>query len=176
MGSEEVSSKQDPQPLVEASLSHSMKQSPQHSMEAVKSLIQVWTSDNNITVSKLAQYVALQVVLLGFDSLDEHKGRILPFTAVALSAFWFFSMGRTFAHRNAWKDRIHDILVNNDELAPFDFLDPKYFTSPPWYGRFSSTLVQLGSVALVGLAWLGVGALRCLHGQPAYPDNFFYRF
>ena len=74
-------------------------------LEAVKSLIQVWTSDNSISVSKLAQYVALQVGLLGFSRIKTDD-IILPAAAAVLSVLGFFSIGRTFAHRAFWKAQI----------------------------------------------------------------------
>jgi hypothetical protein len=132
-----------------------------YAIEAVKSLVQVWTSDNSITVSKVAQYVTLQVVLAGFDKLSVNSppnsppgtnGLILPIVAVSLSVVWFFSLGRTFAYRDLWKEQIAAIVEENPSLHYFNFLDKPF--RPPIYGLFPSNLVQMGTIVFGGFVWL----------------------
>lgn len=130
---------------------------PTYTIEALKALIQLWTSDNSISVSKVAQYVTLQVVLLGFANLASNKGGlILPSVAVFLSILWFFSIGRTFAYRDLWRQRIRIIVAANPELADFDFIDEERSSPRIWYARLSSKVAQMGTTAIGALCWLAV--------------------
>jgi hypothetical protein len=134
---------------------------PACAVEAVKTLIQLWTSDNGISVSKVAQYVTLQVVLLGFANLPPNKGGlILPIVAVLLSILWFFSIGRTFAYRDLWRRQISAIVSANPELADFDFIKEGHSIPRVWYAWLNSKFAQMGTTVIGGLCWLVFIAYR----------------
>jgi hypothetical protein len=122
----------------------------QVSLEAIKSLTQIQSQDNNVLNQKLSQYLAVQTLIVVVDQKAGWGHIIPPVLGLLTSLIWFFSIGRTIQYRRHWKLRIKKLVDNDKELEPFDFGEPP----GKWYGALESQWVQLTVPVLGMLLWI----------------------
>ncbi len=135
----------------------SAKSDGPHYVEALRTLYQLWAEENRVKTQKLTTYFTAQSILLTAFNLGPDSRALVAAVGAAFCLVWFFSIGRTMAFQDIWKEKIVSILrvAPISVQAAFDF----YPTSQdkknlPWYGRLSATYVLLWPPAVGFLVWL----------------------
>jgi hypothetical protein len=128
-------------------------------IEAVKTLFQLWSDENNLKTQKLTLFFTAQSILVSAYTLRTGKQYLIPIIGMVFSFVWFFSIGRTVAFQKIWKTKIDRTLRDTPELIrnAFDF----YPTSEdkmkvPFYGKMSAKYILLWPPAVGLLLWLGI--------------------
>jgi len=131
--------------------------------EAIKTLYQLWSAENNTKTQKLAVFFIAQSILAAGYGLASNPHYLVPAVGVAFSFFWFFSIGRTLAFQQVWRKKIEILLRDATESVrtEFDFYPTSRDKSRlPLYGRMPSTYILLLVPTAGFLAWLGILAQR----------------
>lgn len=130
-----------------------------HKIEAIKTLFQLWSNENNVKTQKLALFFTAQSILAAAYALGPGTQYLIPSVGMAFSLVWFFSLGRTVAYQKAWKQKIEILMGDAPELVrkEFDlFPTPEEKKKMPLYGKVSSKYVVLLPPAAGFLLWLGI--------------------
>ena len=120
-------------------------------IDEYKLLFDLWKSENEIKTNKLQVLLATNSILVAALALTGHPMWIAIVGAV-FSTIWVFSIGRTVAYQEHWKDLMEEIRKKHSGIDMLTIHSAQI--KPPIWGRVPSKYYLLGTPIATAIGWL----------------------
>ena len=126
----------------------------ENAIEKYKILFDLWMSENSIKTNKLQMLMATNAILVSALALANYVAIGIAIGGFVFSLVWIFSLGRTVAYQEKWKEQMNDLknnFPNNEIFTTHITTSPKQV-----WGKIPSKYYLLGTPIATTIAWLGV--------------------